>query len=191
MNTAHTAHSKAKYAAAQQDFLQRIAQHCDYAVTLQTSLRTCGIKAKTMEDRLYRTQGSLRQLRNRLNRLLTGNGYKRNAAFLPVFVAAIEGTTNDYDLNRTLHIHVALGNTGHEATEDTRRLLEDGIRQIWAATEVGTQDVRVDRLTKGTEGRWMGYIGKEAHAGRAGNIDVIDYSNTQIPAHLLNTSQAQ
>lgn len=191
MNTAHTAHSKAKYAAAQQDFLQRIAQHCDYAVTLQTSLRTCGIKAKTMEDRLYRTQGSLRQLRNRLNRLLTGNGYKRNAAFLPVFVAAIEGTTNDYDLNRTLHIHVALGNTGHEATEDTRRLLEDGIRQIWAATEVGTQDVRVDRLTKGTEGRWMDYIGKEAHAGRAGNIDVIDYSNTQIPAHLLNTSQAQ
>jgi hypothetical protein len=182
-----TAHSKAAYIAAQQDYLQRIAQHCDYAITLQTSLRTCGIKAKTMEDRLYRAQASVRQLRNRLNRLLTGNGYKRNATYLPVFVAAIEGTTNDYDLNRTLHIHIALGNTGHEACEETRRLLEDGIRQIWTATEVGTADVKVDRLTKGTEHRWMDYIGKEAHTDSTGNTGVIDYSNTQIPAHLLNT----
>jgi hypothetical protein len=140
-----------------------------------------------MEDRLYRAQASVRQLRNRLNRLLTGNGYKRNTAYLPVFVVAIEGTTNDYDLNRTLHIHVALGNTGHVANEETRRLLEDGIRQIWTQTGVGTADVKVDRLTKGTEQRWMDYIGKEAHTGSRGNTGVIDYSNTQIPAHLLNT----
>ena len=183
------AHDKAAYIAAQHDYLQRVAKHCDYAITLQTSLRTCGIKAKTMEDRLYKAQASVRQLRNRLNRLLTGNGYKRNAAYLPVFVAAIEGTTNDYDLNRTLHIHVALGNTGHTATEETRRLLEDGIRQIWTQTEVGTADVRVDRLIKGTEKRWMDYIGKEAYVsktGSTGNTGVIDYSNTQIPAHLLD-----
>ena len=188
MKSLHTAHSRAAvaaYAAAQHDYLQRVAKHCDYAITLQTSLRTCGIKARTMEDRLYKAQGSLRQLRNKLNRLLTGNGYKRNDRYLPVFVAAIEGTTNDYDLNRTLHIHIALGNTGHTATEATRRLLEDGIRQIWAATAVGTADVRVDRLTKGTEHRWMDYIGKEAHTGQTGNTGVIDYSNTQIPAHLL------
>ena len=127
MKAIHTAQHKAAYIAAQHDYLQRVAQHCDYAITLQTSLRTAGIKARTMEDRLYKAQGSLRQLRNKLNRLLTGNGYKRNDRYLPVFVAAIEGTTNDYDLNRTLHIHIALGNTG-----------------------------------------------------------VIDYSNTQIPAHLLN-----
>jgi hypothetical protein len=182
-----TAHNKAAYIAAQHDYLQRVAKHCDYAITLQTSLRTCGIKARTMEDRLYKAQASVRQLRNRLNRLLTGNGYKRNAAYLPVFVAAIEGTTNDYNLNRTLHIHIALGNTGHTVNEDTRRLLENGIRQIWTATEVGTADVKVDRLTKGTEHRWMDYIGKEAHTGSAGNTGVIDYSNTQIPAHLLNT----
>lgn len=116
MNTSHTAHSKAAYAAAQHDYLQRVAVHCDYAITLQTSLRTAGIKARTMEDRLYTAQASLKQLRNRLNRLLTGNGYKRNNRYLPVFVAAIEGTINDYDLNRTLHIHIALGNTGHTAT---------------------------------------------------------------------------
>lgn len=36
--------------------------------------------------------------------------------------------------------------------------MEDGIRQIWAATDVGTADVKVDRLTKGTESRWMDYM---------------------------------
>ena len=184
MKSLHTAQHKAAYIAAQHDYLQRVAAHCDYAITLQTSLRTAGIKARTMEDRLYKAQGSLRQLRNKLNRLLTGNGYKRNEKYLPVFIAAIEGTTNNHSLNRTLHIHIALGNTGHEATEQTRSLLEDGIRQIWQATQVGTNDVRVDRLAKGTETRWMSYIGKEASKGNTG---VIDYSNTQIPNHLLKT----
>ncbi len=145
-----------------------------------------------MEDRLYKAQGSLRQLRNKLNRLLTGNGYKRNDRYLPVFVAAIEGTTNDYDLNRTLHIHIALGNTGHTATEATRRLLEDGIRQIWAATAVGTADVRVDRLTRGTEGRWMSYIGKEAQASRTsstGNTGVSSTTATRRSQHIYSKTE--
>jgi hypothetical protein len=44
----------------------------------------------------------------RFNRLLTGNGHRRNNDYLPVFITAIEGTQNTYDKNRTLHI--ALGN---------------------------------------------------------------------------------
>ena len=43
MKAIHTAQHKAAYIAAQQDYLQHIAQHCDYAITLQTSLRTAGI----------------------------------------------------------------------------------------------------------------------------------------------------
>ena len=182
MKSLHTAHNKAAYIAAQHDYLQRVAKHCDYAITLQTSLRTCGIKAKTMEDRLYKAQGSLRQLRNKLNRLLTGNGHRRNNDYLPVFIAAIEGTQNTYDKNRTLHIHIALGNLPTTATQE---LLEDGIRQIWAATEVGTTDIKLDRLTKGTEQRWNSYIGKEAHYKN--NSEVIDYSNTQAPNKILAT----
>ena len=98
---------------------------------------------------------------------------------MPVFVAAIEGTQNTYDKNRTLHIHVALGNLPLAATQD---LVEDGIRQLWAATVVGTTDIKLDKLTKGTEQRWNVYIGKEAHKG---NLEVIDYSNTQAPKHIL------
>jgi len=172
----------AAYAEAQTDYLNKFSSHCDYAITLQTTLHTYGTTQRTMEQRQYQLQANLRILRNKLNRLLTGNGYKRNEKYLPLFIAAIEGTTNNHSLNRTLHIHIALGNTGHKATEQTRSLLEDGIRQIWQATLIGTKDVRVDRLEKGTESRWMSYIGKEAGKGNTG---VIDYSNTQIPNHLL------
>lgn len=63
MKAIHTAHNKAAaaaYIAAQHDYLQRIAAHCDYAITLQTSLRTAGIKARTMEDRHYKGTGLLK-----------------------------------------------------------------------------------------------------------------------------------
>jgi hypothetical protein len=183
MRTQHESHNSKGYAEAQADYLSKFSAYCDYAITLQTNLHTYGIKQGTMEQRQYKVQASLRTLRNKLNRLLTGNGHKRNEKYLPIFIAAIEGTTNTHSLNRTLHIHIALGNTGHRATEETRSLLEDGIRQIWEATEIGTADVKVDRLTRGTEQRWVSYIGKEASRGNTG---VIDYSNTQIPSHLLN-----
>ena len=94
--------------------------------------------------------------------MLTGNGWLRNEKYVPVFVAAIEGAKNTYDKNRTLHIHIALGNLPAAATQE---LLEDGIRQLWEATEVGTEDIKLDKLTKGTEQRWNEYIGKEAHKG--------------------------
>ena len=68
---------------------------------------------------------------------------------------------------------------------DTVRQAEEHRETHRAATAVGAADVKVDRLTKGTEHRWMDYIGKEAHTGSTGNTGVIDYSNTQIPAHLL------
>jgi hypothetical protein len=172
---------KKAYVTAQADYLDRLAQHCDYALTLQTNLPTYAISNATMEKRLDATRSSLNQFRLRLNRLLTGNGWLRNDKYVPVFIAAIEGTQNTYDKKRTLHIHVALGNLPLAATHD---LFGDGIRQLWAATAVGTTDIKLDKLTKGTEQRWNEYIGKEAHKG---NFEVIDYSNTQAPKHILAT----
>jgi hypothetical protein len=180
-NEQQNTHKKA-YVAAQTDYLDKLAQHCDYALTLQTNLPTYGISAATMEKRLDATRNCLHKFRMRFNRLLTGNGHRRNNDYLPVFIAAIEGTQNTYDKNRTLHIHIALGNLPAAATQE---LLEDGIRQIWAATDVGTTDIKLDRLTKGTEQRWNSYIGKEAHYKN--NSEVIDYSNTQAPNKILAT----
>ena len=47
------------------------------------------------------------------------------------------------------------------------------------------KDIKLDRLTKGTEQRWNSYIGKEAHYKN--NSEVIDYSNTQAPNKILAT----
>lgn len=172
---------KKAYVAAQADYLDKLAQFCDFALTLQTKLPTYTFSNATMEKRLDATRSSLNQFRLRLNRLLTGNGWLRNNKYVPVFVPTIEGTLDRDDMNKTLHIHIALGNLPAAATQE---LLEDGIRQLWAATEVGTADIKLDKLTKGTEQRWNKYIGKEGHKG---NWEVIDYSNTQAPKHLLAT----
>jgi hypothetical protein len=181
MNNEQQNTRKNTYIAAQADYLDKLARRCDYALTLQTNLPTYSICAATMEKRLDATRNNLNLFRLRLNRLLTGNGWLRNDKYVFVFVAAIEGTQNTYDKNRTLHIHIVLGNLPAAATQE---LLEDGIRQLWAATAVGTTDIKLDKLTKGTEQRWNEYIGKEAHKG---NWEVIDYSNTQAPKHILAT----
>lgn len=170
---------KTEYALAQLDYLDKVATHCDYALTLQTNLYTYGISEATMTQRVDALRSSLHKFRMRFNRLLTGNGHRRNNDYLPIFVAAIEGTQNTYDKNKTLHVHVALGNLQPNATYE---LLLDAITQLWLATEVGTDDIRLDRLTVGTEQRWSGYISKETYRG---NIECIDYTNTQIPSKIL------
>ena len=127
MNNEQQNTNKRAYVAAQADYLDKLAQHCDYALTLQTNLPTYAISNATMEQRLDATRSSLNQFRLRLNRLLTGNGWLRKDKYVPVFVAAIEGAQNTYDKNRTLHIHIALGNLPLAATHD---LLEDGISRL-------------------------------------------------------------
>jgi hypothetical protein len=167
------------YIKAQTDYLEKLAVHCDYAITLQTCLPTYAVSEATMEKRIELTRRSLFDFRLRFNRLMTGNGWRRNNNYLPIFLAAIEGTQNTYDKNRTLHIHIAVGNLHQAATQE---LIADGIRQLWMATEIGTEDIMVDRLTKDTEVRWIKYISKEAGAG---NWQCIDYINTQVPQKIL------
>jgi hypothetical protein len=180
-NTYKTKAEEAAYIEAQEKYVRSIVTHCQYAITLQTTCRTYGRARSTIEYDYHELQGCLTYLRQRLNRLLTGNGYKRKKGYLPVFVAAIEGTTNTYDRHKTLHVHIALGNTGLAKNEGTRRLLEEGVRQLWMQTKVGTEDVTLIDMIEAEEEGWGRYQNKEAYKGNAG---VIDYSNIQIPKQL-------
>jgi hypothetical protein len=180
-----------QYTQAEQQWLEGLAEHCDYAITLQTNLRTYAVSESTREVRLQATREALRRFRLRLNRLLTGNGWTRNADYVPIFVASIEGVGSK---DKTVHIHAAVGNVGHAATEETRQLVEEGCRQIWLKTDVcvpinpnlltspllqvAKDDVvvrlmRDDAGTGQTKQRWMGYMGKEAAGG---NWSVMDWS---------------
>lgn len=175
--------AKHAYIQAQAAFLQGIAGQCDYAITLQTNLRTYAVADSTVRARVTATEKALTKFRLRMNQLLTGNGWRRKAAYVPLFVAAIEGVG---DKDKTLHIHAALGNTGHRATEATRALLEQGFRQIWVNTQVGTEqaglmvaadDVKVVLIDRARATGWLGYIGKESQ--RKGRWEVIDWTNAQ------------
>jgi hypothetical protein len=160
-----------EYIKAQSDFLSAFAPRCDYAITLQTQLRTYAVKDATVDERLRATQIAVTKFRFRMNRLLTGNGWLRNEKYIPLFLPAIEGANSK---DKTLHIHAALGNTGHIASEEKRQLLLDGFRQIWLNTrvltergglEVAADDVAVELIDKGTAQNWLGYIAKEANRG--------------------------
>lgn len=186
-----------QYTAAQKAWLERLAREhqWDYAITLQTNLRTYAVAASTLKQRIELTQRATQRFRQMLNRLLTGNGWRRKSAYTPHFLSSIEGIG---DKDKTLHIHASIGNVGHRATEATRQLLEEGIRQLWLKTNVyapitpnlstsptkpiAVDDVDVklivDEETRGisTE-RWIGYTGKEAETKR--NWSVVDWTNSQ------------
>lgn len=187
MNTFPTKHSEDAYTAAQERFVRQIAAHCQYAITLQTELKTYGRAQSTVQRYCDELVGSVTFFRNRLNRLLTGNGHRRNDNLKPIFVAAIEGTQNTYDRPNTLHAHISLGNTGIEATHATMALLEQGIRTIWLSTDVGIDDIVLVNMQHYDKQGWGGYSNKEAYKGNTG---VIDYSNTQLPQYLINTLKA-
>jgi len=130
-----------------------------------------------------------------LNRLLTGNGWRRNAAYTPRSLSSVEGIG---DKDKTLHIHASLGNVGHAATDSTSQLLKEGARQLWLKTNVyapvtpnlstsrirpiAVDDVEVllivdDRSRDLSKEGWIGYTGKEART--KGNWSVIDWTNAQ------------
>jgi len=169
---------------AQQDYLAGISQHCSYGLTLHTTFKTFGRSSLTLLDYFETTRHSLHQLRVRSNRALTGNGWQRNPRYLPIFVPVIEGTVNTYDRNRTLHIHLAVGNLPERYAE--RDLL--GIyRGCWLSNRCAADNVKIARLWRGQEDGWLNYFTKEEEQGRT---DTIDYYNSQIPQHILATLQA-
>ena len=169
---------------AQQGYLADIAQHCSYALTLHTTLKTFGRSQQNLLDDFETTRHCLHQLRVRSNRALTGNGWQRNPRYLPIFVPVIEGTVNTYDRNRTLHIHLAVGNLPERYTE--KDLL--GIyRGSWLSTPCAADDVRLVPLWSNEKAGWGHYMTKEERQGRT---DSVDYYNTQIPKHILATLQA-
>jgi hypothetical protein len=167
------------YAQAQKVWLERLANEhkWDYAITLQTHLKTYAVSAATRQQRIEAVEKATHRFKMRLNRLLTGNGWRRNQAYTP-------------------HIHASIGNVGHKTTEATRELLEQGIRQLWLKTnvfvpitpnlttspltQVAKDDVKVVLIGKGepayTAQRWLGYTAKEADKAR---WDVVDWHNAQ------------
>lgn len=174
--------TKSSLIQAQNDFLRTYAEKCSLALTLQTSLKTYNLGEKRMGEMAREAEIGMLKFIPRLNQLLTGNSYRRYEAKLPIIISSLEGTFNNYDRNRTLHFHLAVGNFENERVD--RGNFKEALTAKWLATGIGTNDVDIRVLTKGTEARWIEYIGKEAWKG---NMDCINYATTQIPTKLLGS----
>lgn len=164
---------------AQQDYVAELTSSCTHGLTLQTKLYTCNASEQGMENKSIAAQQAMRYFIPKLNRILTGNGCKRNPKYLPIIITSLEGSLNTYDKNRTLHFHLALGNF------DAERLTVDAFEKLtehWVNTGIGTHDIKLHTLRKSCGYGWGEYINKEAWQG---NADCIDLCNTQLPIHLL------
>ncbi len=171
--------NKREITRAHDEFLGSLAQQCTLSMTLQTNLKTYNISKWQMERHVETAHQAMRSFKPKLNRLLTGNGYRRNPQLLPIMIFALEGTTNTYDHNRSLHFHIAAGNF------DDKRLNVDFLETLvkhWTGTSIGTDDIKITSLIRGREHGWGTYINKENYKG---NEWCVDYASTQIPSHLL------
>jgi hypothetical protein len=170
---------KRQIAHAHDEFLGQIAQKCTLSITLQTNLKTYNISNWLMEKHIDAAHQAMRSFKPKLNRLFTGNGYRRNPQLVPILLFALEGTTNTYDRNKSLHFHIAAGNI------DEGRLDVDFLETLvkhWTGTGIGTDNIKITSLICGREHGWGTYINKENHKG---NEWCVDYASTQIPSHLL------
>lgn len=173
-------HTRDKLKMSSMFYLADLFEHFTHALTLQTKLKTYNASAARMEHQVQQAQQSIHYLRMRLNRTLYGNGSRRNPNLVPIFIPVLEGSTNNYDHNKTLHYHVGIGNLPNNCSTE---MLTDAVTQIWSSSSAGTSDVLVQEMNARTPYNFSKYIVKEFDDN---NIDVIDYPNAQLPQYLLN-----
>jgi hypothetical protein len=106
-----------------------------------------------------------------------GNGAIRKKKHIlhPTLITTIEGTLDNYSKNKTIHIHIALGNILTKQSKiKTEEQLKQIIKECWIATEIGVEDIDIKNLHSE---RWLDYITKELYEG---NIECVDWTNTHI-----------
>ena len=170
---------------SESQYLATIAEHSQFAATLQTNIKTRNLSHDLMEIQRQRASRSLHQLRIRFNRATTGNGWRRKPQYTPIFVASLEGSINTYDRHKTLHYHIVIGNLFEQF--DQQRV-EQTLRTIWPSTEVGIDDIVVKTLDSEHRRGWTDYIIKERERG---NRDCVDYFNAQLPPSLCLGAEHQ
>lgn len=159
------------------DYLNLYAPLCTHALTLQTRLPTLNAGDAKMATIKERAQRTARQFNRRLAVAAYGNGaIRKPALYSPLIITAIEGTLNTYDKNRTLHLHIALGNIITPTSRiQTEEQLNKTIGSAWLATADGVDDIDIQQMTSD---RWFTYLTKEFDYG---NTECIDWQNCYIP----------
>ena len=162
---------------ATKQFLSKNADKCTHALTLQTHLSTYNVSSAKLQLLTQLASRNLRYFISRLAYKAYGNGAKRNKKHIlhPIVIPTIEYGLNKNSREKTLHIHIALGNilTAQSKIKTEQQLIEL-IKECWLATEIGVADIDIKNLHSE---RWLDYITKELYDG---NIECVDWTNTHI-----------
>ena len=162
---------------ATKQFLTKNAKNCTHALTLQTNLSTYNVGSEKMQQLKQLASRNVRYFIRRLACKAYGNGAIRNKKHIlhPTLITTIEGTLDNYSKNKTIHIHIALGNILTKQSKiKTEEQLAKTIKECWLVTEVGVADIDIKSLHSD---RWLDYITKELYDG---NIECVDWTNTHI-----------
>ena len=157
--------------------IKKLRGNFSHALTLQTNLYTLNASDKKMDLMLERARRTVRQFNRRLAYMANGNGSIRKPnMYHPLIITTIEGTLNNYDRNKSLHAHIALGNILTPTSNiQTEQQLHTAIQDAWLATYDGVNDIHIQEMT---DERWITYITKEIYDG---NKECIDWQNCHIP----------
>lgn len=162
---------------ATKQFLSKNAYKCTHALTLQTNLSTYNVSEQKMQLLTQLASRNVRYFIRRLAYKAYGNGAVRNnkQTLHPTVITTIEGSLDNYSKEKTLHIHIALGNilTAQSKIRTEQQLIER-IKECWIATEIGVADIDIKNIHSE---RWLDYITKELYDG---NIECVDWTNTHI-----------
>ena len=162
---------------ATQKFLSTYSPYCTHAITLQMRLYTLNALDKKMDLLNECAERTVKQFISRLAYKAYGNGAKRKPnIYYPLVITTIEGTQNNYDINRTLHAHIALGNILTSKSKiKTENQLRQIIRDTWLETSYGADDIDIKKMHNSG---WITYITKEIQNG---NLDCVSWVNTHTP----------
>lgn len=161
-------------------YVELMERHCEYAVTLQTRLLTFGKSHAQCEPLIERVERGFNYFLPRLNKYLTGNGWKRCDSYCPIFIPVIEGQNNFTNTSMSLHIHALLGNVNRTKTYDDVLL---SIKRAWAEVEISSDDIKLESLNNSESMSWAKYITKGINGGNNG---LLCWHGVQAPMPLRN-----
>lgn len=139
--------------------LEGLIAEAQYTLTLHTNLYSYGKTIATREYYRTLTSQSLNNFRNRLNRNLTGNGWRRKDHLKPIFIATIEALENKYDPDLTVHCHAILGNVSQTFNYRTVRSF---VTHCWRNTPRSKNDLLVEPIRPNHLDKWKTYMMKES-----------------------------
>jgi hypothetical protein len=158
--------------AAFRNLVHRYGPVVQFGVTLQSNF-IAGETENHLGWQISRMKEHFRNVSNRVNRAIYGNGFKRKPnEYRLMMLPVIQGAQFSPFGKRTLHYHVGLGNVPAEHSSQSLRQL---FRESWTMSTAARDDIDI----RPADPNWPCYITGEMDDGVVAYLDI---DNWYVPA---------